>query len=127
MEQSNGAGRGGVVCVKIGIGEQDYFIPMDEIHSVRINPELVRVPEAPDQIIGLYLGDRGPIPYMGLEKSEPLIREAGWRCGIEIKNTDGQVLGILCTRIEEDVEVAPEILEEQTALPFAELWGRVAH
>lgn len=60
MEQSNNAERhGSVVCLKIKMGEQAYYIPVDKIENVRINPELVRVPEAPDGIAGLLLGDRG--------------------------------------------------------------------
>ena len=127
MEQKNAASSGAVVCVKIGMGDRDYFMPMDKIEGVCINPELVRVPEAPDFIVGLSLEDRGPVPYIGLEDGGLCENETGWKCGVKIKNADGSVLGILCTRIEEDVEVAPEVLEEQVPLPLAELWGSVEH
>lgn len=116
MEQVNTADSRAVACVKIGVRDQDYFIPIDEIEGVRMNPRLVRVPEAPDGVIGLFLGEKGPVPYICLGDSDMCEDEAGWHCGIEIKNADGQILGILCTRIEENVEAPPELLAQQAAL-----------
>lgn len=122
MQQENITGHRDVVCIKIGAGEKAFFIPMDKIEGVCMNPELVKIPEAPDRIIGLYLGEKGPIPYISLEAGSRLKGEDSWRCGVEIINTDGQKLGILCARIEEEVEISSEILEEQAAL-----WGSVAY
>lgn len=118
MEHANTAGHGYVVCIKIGMGEQEFFIPIDDLAGVRINPELVKVPDAPGRIVGLSMGKEGPVPYISLESTSLQENEAGWQCGVEIKSKGGQRLGILCTRIEEDVEVEPEILKEQAALPF---------
>lgn len=117
MEQSNNTERQGtVVCLKIKMGEQAYYIPIDKIENVRINPELVKVPEAPDGIAGLLLGDRGHVPYIVVEECQSGENKPDWKCGVEIKNGNDSLLGILCTDVEENIAVAPEVLAEQAAL-----------
>lgn len=111
-----------MVCLKVRMGEQAYFIPIDKIENVRINPELVKVPEAPEGIAGLLLGDRGPVPYIVLKESQSGESKPDWKCGVEIKNGDGSLSGILCTDVEENIAVAPEVLTEQAAL-----WGSGEH
>lgn len=118
MEQLNTGEYRSVACLKIGMGEREHYIPINKIENVRINPELVSVPEAPEGIIGIALGNGGPVPYIALDERQSGGDRADWKCGVEIRNTDDQILGILCTRVEEDVEVAPEVLKEQEAL-----WG----
>lgn len=106
-----------IPCIKVKVHEQDYFLPADQIENVTVNPEIVRVPGAQENIAGIAVYQKQVVPYIyiGQQKQQVGI------CGIIVRRKDGTLVGFCAEQVSERIYISEREINEQITEEFQQL------
>lgn len=111
--------------VKIYVKGKPYDILVDRIKLVTADPMIVRVPDAPEGIIGISLYEGTVVPYLDLSGEEPRgqDRPATSQIGVLASLDDGRLIGVIVDRVSKQVRLADETLGKQIDDEYGKLLG----
>ena len=118
-----------VLCIKVCGGESSLLFPMERIEAVLMSPVIVKVPEAPEGLIGLSPYRKCIVPYFrmseepaGQETADGIRRDV--RCGILLRSENG-LIGIGADEIAGETEISADKLKKQMPVHLVELLGGI--
>lgn len=101
--------------VKIYAGGKDYYILVDRIKLVALDPVIVPVPDAPEGIIGISIYKDTIVPYLDLHTEETYEQRRA-QIAVIVSLDDKSLIGVLADRVSEQVRLtektAGKLLEE---------------
>ena len=118
-----------IFCVKVLSGGLWFPFPMKRLEAVRAFPVIVRVPEGPEDLVGISPYEGRLVPYYRVtsgpaEQESTDGRPSEIRCGI-LFQTGAVLIGIAADEISGETAISAEELEEQMPGRLWELLGGI--
>lgn len=102
-----------IFYIRIIKNGESIMVPFENLETVVMEPEVIPVPDAPTEILGVGWYENQLIPYICMKERD---RGNSFRCGVFLRTQQGKLIGITADAIGEVMEGEREAVAVQEDL-----------
>lgn len=102
-----------ILYIRIIKNGENIMVPFENLETVVMEPEVIPIPDAPTEILGVGWYENQLIPYICMRERD---ERNSFRCGVLLRTQKGKLIGMTADVVGEVVEAEREAVEVQEDL-----------